>query len=306
MTSDPRPALLRAALDVAERGWPVFPLRPGGKRPAGHPEHRCPRTGRCAEGHRKWEQRATTDPVLIEACWGQRPYNIGVATGPAGLVVVDLDRPKDDSRKDTPCGVTAFKALCERAGQAVPATRTIRTAGGGQHLYFTAPEGARLRNSARRLGPGIDTRAHGGYVVAPGSTIAGSRYEVIDPAAPAALPGWLRDALSTPQPSTKAPAGPVVLLASRGGRRSAYVSAALRNEAANVAAAPHGTRNQALMRAARALGRLVATGELARTEVEEALKAAGIAAGLRENECTPVITSALNWSIAHNPARRPA
>ena len=50
--------LLHAALQAAERGWHVFPLRPGSKRPALHGEQSCPRTGPCSNGHRKWEQRA--------------------------------------------------------------------------------------------------------------------------------------------------------------------------------------------------------------------------------------------------------
>ncbi|MBB0246929.1 DNA primase [Streptomyces alkaliphilus] len=304
MTHDPRSALLRAAVEAAERGWPVFPLRPGTKRPALHREDRCPGTGPCAAGHLKWEQRATTDPARIRAAWSIRPFNVGIATGPAALVVIDLDRPKNGS--DTPCGVTTFRALCERAEQPVPATRRVRTANGGEHLYFTAPAGARLGNTARRLGAGIDTRAHGGYVVAPGSILPTGAYEVIDPAPVAPLPRWLHQALSAPRTSSRAPAAPVALPAPGSGRRAAYVAAALRNETTGVAAAPEGTRNRTLLRAARALGRLVATGELTRPQVEEALKAAGMAAGLRESECTPVITSALNWSITHNTPGRAA
>lgn len=44
--------LLAAALLCSERGWPVVPLVPNAKRPTGHPERDCPRTGRCADGHR--------------------------------------------------------------------------------------------------------------------------------------------------------------------------------------------------------------------------------------------------------------
>lgn len=88
--------LLNAALAAAGRGWPVFPLRPGDKRPAGHPERNCPRTGRCTDGHRTPEQRATLAPEQITACWQTAPYNVGIATGPAGLLVVDLDIPKED------------------------------------------------------------------------------------------------------------------------------------------------------------------------------------------------------------------
>jgi hypothetical protein len=246
----------------------------------------------------KWEQRATTDPGRIRAAWAAGAFNIGVATGPSGLIVVDLDMPKGSS--DTPCGVATFAALCERAGQDVPATRTVRTAGGGMHLYFTAPPGARLGNTARRLGPLVDTRAWGGYVVAPGSTVGGAAYEVIDPAPVAPLPGWLRAALAAPErPSAPRPAPGV-------GNLAGYIAAALRNETANVAGAAEGSRNWTLTRAARALGRFVASGDLPRAVAEQALKEAGETAGLTERECTATITSALDWSIAHNSAGRAA
>jgi hypothetical protein len=297
-----QPDLLRAALDAAERGWHVFPLRPAGKRPALHGAASCPRTGPCATGHRKWEQRATTDPQRIRAAWSAGAFNIGIATGPSGLVVVDLDMPKDNEKgsADTPGGVRTFQALCERSGQVLPTTRRVRTASGGAHLYFRAPDGARLHNTAGTLGPLIDTRAWGGYVVAAGSTVHGTAYEVTDPAPLAPLPEWLGEALTPPQRTMQA--RPVAVAWDA----PAYAAAALRNEFANVAAAPEGSRNQTLTRAARALGRLVAAGQLARGVVEEALKEAGQAVGLTERECTPVITSALNWSIANNPARRTA
>ncbi|MEI5528359.1 bifunctional DNA primase/polymerase, partial [Streptomyces brasiliscabiei] len=88
-----------------------------------------------------------------------------------GLVVVDLDVPKDqdNSSADAPDGATTFKALCERTGHTVPDTYRTRTASGGQHLYFTAPAGVRLGNTAGTLAPLVDTRAWGGYVVATGS-----------------------------------------------------------------------------------------------------------------------------------------
>ncbi|WP_327324683.1 bifunctional DNA primase/polymerase [Streptomyces sp. NBC_01210] len=297
MTHNRNTALLTAALEAAEHGWAVFPLRPGDKRPALHGEAQCPGIGDCAGGHRKWEQRATLDPDRIRAAWATRPFNVGIATGPSGLLVVDLDMPKPNSNGDTPCGVTTFTALCERAGQAVPATRTVRTASGGAHLYFTAPPSVRLANSAGRLGKLIDTRAWGGYVVAAGSTTPTGPYTVTHPAPVVPLPEWLWTLLTTRQASRALTAVPS---SSKG---SAYATAALRAEIANVAGAAEGKRNWTLLRAARALGRFVASGDLVRSEVEDSLNGAALAAGLRERECTPVITSALNWSAAHNPGK---
>ncbi|MFD8550375.1 bifunctional DNA primase/polymerase [Streptomyces fradiae] len=284
--------LLNAALDAARKGWNVFPLRPGAKRPALHREAQCPRTGACARGHVKWEQRATTDPDRIRAAWSAGAFNIGLATGPSGLVVVDLDVPKGKGCSDALDGATTFGALCERAGHAVPATFRVRTAGGGEHLYFRAPAGVRLRNTARSLAPLVDTRAWGGYVVAPGSTIHGGAYVVVDDRPVLELPAWLHDMLQAPSKPTATVFRPV---AHRDVSRVAQV--ALERETAAVAATLEGGRNAALLRGARAVGRFVAWGDLPRHVAEEAFQEAGEAAGLPPAECRTTIRSALDWSI---------
>ncbi|GHE36725.1 hypothetical protein GCM10018785_02970 [Streptomyces longispororuber] len=292
--------LLYAALDAAERGWAVLPLRPGDKRPALHGEDVCPGIGDCAGGHRKWEERATIDPDRIHRAWGDLPFNVGIATGPSGLVVVDLDMPKRKSSTDTPNGVTTFTALCERAGQAVPATRTVRTASGGVHLYFTAPSGVRLCNTAGRLGKRIDTRAWGGYIVAPGSLTPMGAYAVVNDLPPAPLPEWLSARLTARQASRALMTAPSAVRASR------YAAAGLNAETASVRHAPEGERNATLLRAARALGRFIAWGDLPREQVEEALQWAGEQAGLSPRSCEATIRSGLNWSIARNGQRRVA
>ncbi|MFF0399337.1 bifunctional DNA primase/polymerase [Streptomyces sp. NPDC005248] len=300
MTYDRDTALLSAALEAAERGWHVFPLRPADKRPALHGESVCPLIGDCAGGHRKWEDRATIDPDRIRRAWADRPFNIGIATGPSGLVVVDLDMPKQKSSTGTPSGVTTFEALCERAGQPVPITYRTRTASGGHHLYFTAPPGIRLTNSAGRLGKLIDTRAHGGYVVAAGSFTATGPYTVTDPTLPASLPEWLYALLAIRQPPRALMAVPSSSRASR------YAAAALRAETATVRAAQEGERDCTLLSAARALGRFIAWGDLPRSVVEEALQEAGESAGLSSRQCRSTVRSGLNWSIARNSQRRAA
>ncbi|AZK94849.1 MULTISPECIES: bifunctional DNA primase/polymerase [Streptomyces] len=295
---DPRPVLLRAALDAAGRGWPVIPLRPGTKRPALHGENACPRTGECATGHRKWETRATTDPARIRAAWAHAPYNVGIATGPASLLVVDLDKPKNN--EGASCGATNFKALCERAGYAVPYTYWVRTAGGGTHLYFTVPPGVRLTNTAKTIAPLVDTRAWGGQVVAAGSITPAGPYEALSAPEAAPLPAWLQTILTPAPGAPQGPSGPVA------GRKRRYADVALANETRNVESATEGSRDTTLLRAARALGRLIASGDLARSVVEDALQGAGEAAGLPAHQCRSTIRSALNWSIARNTADRAA
>ncbi|MCI3152942.1 DNA primase [Streptomyces sp. GB4-14] len=292
--------LLCAALDAAERGWAVLPLRPGDKRPALHGEDVCPGIGDCVGGHRKWEERATIDPDRIRRAWGELPFNVGIATGPSGLVVVDLDMPKRKSSTDTPSGVTTFTALCERAGQVVPTTRTVRTASGGVHLYFTAPADLRLGNTAGRLGKRIDTRAWGGYVVAPGSITRAGTYALLNDMPPAPLPEWLSAHLTGRHAARALTAAPSAVRASK------YAAAGLNAETASVRQAPEGERNATLLRAARALGRFVAWGDLPREQVEEALQLAGEQAGLSPQSCMATIRSGLNWSIARNQQRRAA
>jgi hypothetical protein len=288
-------AHLTAALEAAARGWHIFPLRPGTKRPALHGEAACPRTGPCERGHRKWEQRATTDPDRIRATWSRAPYNVGIATGPSGLVVVDLDLPKNDDKgkgsSDAPCGAASFAALCERAGHAVPNTYRTRTASGGTHLYFTAPDGVRLGNSAGTVAPLVDTRAWGGYVVAAGSTTPAGTYEALCGSAAAPLPGWLLSILA-PAPT---PAVGALRLPAVDGSRAAR--AALEAECAAVVAAPEGARNITLNRCAFKVGRFVAWGDLPRHVVEDAFQAAGEARGLTVAECRATIRSALDSSV---------
>jgi bifunctional DNA primase/polymerase-like protein len=60
-------------------------------------------------------------------------------------------------------GAGVLVQLTAHASSSVPATYTVT---GGQHLYFRQPPSLELCNSAGRLGWKIDTRGHGGYVLA--------------------------------------------------------------------------------------------------------------------------------------------
>ncbi|WNI16231.1 bifunctional DNA primase/polymerase [Actinacidiphila sp. ITFR-21] len=284
--------LLAAALHNAALGRPVIPLRPRTKIPAVHGERTCPGTGPCATGHKGWEQRATTDTDRIRRCWSTGPYNVGVATGPAGLLVVDLDTLKPKDEKGTPDGAANFLALCERAGQPAPSTYRVRTASGGTHLYFTTPPGVRLHNTAGTLAPKIDTRGWGGQVVAPGSQTPAGPYTVLDPSPVANLPEWLQNALTAPQKPATTPIPP---MPARTGARLAEV--VLRREVAAVTGAGEGGRNAQLLASVRAVGRFVAWGDLTRHTVEQAFQAGGESTGLPASECRATIRSALDYSL---------
>ncbi|MDJ0341381.1 bifunctional DNA primase/polymerase [Streptomyces sp. H10-C2] len=289
--------LLTAALATIDRGWPVFPLRANAKTPALHAEERCPRTGECGGGHHTPEQRATVDRAQVMRCWQSAPFNVGMAPGPAGLVVIDLDTPK--SPEDTPPaewsgmrdGMDVFCALCGRAGQPVPEeTFTVLTGRGGVHLYFTAPEGRALRSSSGLLGWKVDTRAHGGYVVAPGSVVNNRPYTVIRDQPPIPLPAWLLGPLSPPP--APAPMSAAVLREHVRGA-GPYTAAAVTGEVEKVQSAREGGRNAALYAAAYALARMVTLDTLTEDDVTAVLTAAGLSVGLTERECATAIRSGL-------------
>lgn len=129
-----------AALAYAAEGKPVFPCVPGGKSPA------------TPNGFKD----ATTDPAQIDSWWSQADYNIGICPNDIGCYVVDLDPP---------AGEQSWSALLAPEGLAEIETLIVRTPRGGRHLWFKGE----LPTTASRLGPKIDTRGRGGYVLLPPS-----------------------------------------------------------------------------------------------------------------------------------------
>jgi hypothetical protein len=250
--------LMDAALRMIERGFFVFPLRPGDKRPLPYFKH--------------WEQRATRDPDLVYKWWLNAPYNIGVATGPSQLLVVDCDiargtapPPQCSAARD---GLDVLRQLAAEASAGLPRTMAVRTPSGGIHLYFQAPQDHHLGNSAGRLGWHIDTRGVGGYVVGPGSGCSGRFYVVVDRAPIAPLPTWITEHLVPRRPSQ-----PPVALRER--ITSHYLRAILEGEVERVRSARPGGRNHALNTAAFIMGQLVASGEITEEHAWSLLCSAG-------------------------------
>ncbi|HEX3780693.1 MAG TPA: bifunctional DNA primase/polymerase [Pseudonocardiaceae bacterium] len=279
MDTDP---FLTAALSAAARGWPVVPLKPGTKRPAFHGYDRCPRTGPCTDGHQGWEQRAMLDPHEIRWYWGSRRYagcNVGIAVGRARLVGVDLDiRKPGDAPPFAPwnqpgvcTGEDVFILLSQQAGELPPVdTYTVRTASGGSHLYYQAPENIALRNTSGSeagagLGWKIDTRAGGGQLVAAGSIVDGRPYTAVMDVDPIPLPAWLCERLKAATPAPASPSQPVSIR-----NRTGFVDSAVRATVAKVRATKV-NRNAALWGAAVSLGQLVGGGQLTEREHAEAL-----------------------------------
>jgi len=172
-------SILGSALAFARHGHAVFPLhwpvehngqvacscgRLCGKNAAKHPIARY-----APHGHLS----ATTDTGIIKLLFGLRvpEANLGVAT--EKLVVIDID-PRH--------GGDESWAVLEREHE-IPLTWGALTGGGGQHVIFATPDSVEISNIVAEqmkdppLGPGIDIRARGGYIVAPPSRhISGRSY----------------------------------------------------------------------------------------------------------------------------------
>jgi bifunctional DNA primase/polymerase-like protein len=133
--------------------------------------------------------------------------------------------------------------------------------------------GSTIRNSASLLGPLVDVRAQGGYVVAAGSQVGGKPYELLDAGDPAPLPRWI-SRLLTPVPGVPAPPG----------RSGAQPGARLQGLLATVRSGKASDRNNPLYWASRRAAEMIAVGEVAWEDAEEALVTAAVEAGLRGGE----------------------
>lgn len=151
MTHHPRPALLAAALDLAQGSVPVLPLRQG-KVPfgncracadnacGGRPNMKRAGTCQCLAPCHAWAA-ATADPTVITSrAWApawRHAAAVAYHPGGAGLTVVDLDNA----------------AAVTWARTHLPATRTVPTTRGQHWIYRgTMP-------SANRVRPGVDIKS---------------------------------------------------------------------------------------------------------------------------------------------------
>jgi putative DNA primase/helicase len=144
---------------------------------------------------------ASNDPAVHEEWGHQFPKSMmGLPTGAVngGLLVIDLDR--DINKKLD--GIVAWQKLI--SGKDISDTKAIKTPRGGQHLYFSVPDGFIGKCSAGVLGDGIDIRSDGGYVIAEGSiTSDGAEYALVNDVPIAPAPDWLLDLCAKDAPASR-------------------------------------------------------------------------------------------------------
>jgi hypothetical protein len=121
-------ALLEVAISCIRRGWFVFPCVPRDKRPL---------AGLAPRGFLD----ATNDEAVVRKWWAAKPdANVAIATGPSGLVVVDIDHGLTEAGV-WPCWIIDCHTY---------AVRTGRRPEFGLQLYFqadgcsTAPGGRKM------------------------------------------------------------------------------------------------------------------------------------------------------------------
>lgn len=215
-------------------------------------------------GWKAAEAKAEAEPDALEV---YKPVSTGAAAlvlSPR-LVAVDLDLPKgkDDG---LPSGEKIVSTLMPEAFDAPRAV--VRTASGGMHLIFDAPEGATLVNRAHpgagkmidprlpiyKAGLPIDVRTSKGYIVMAGSEAAGKEWTLVSttatPDAPHPMPeGFLAllDAYGFVKHEPTPAERQLAAYTRRAGRRDAMAEfMGARTGAPDMAPIPEGRRNQTL------------------------------------------------------------
>lgn len=256
-------SFLEAALIYAGEGFSVIPL------------HFLNHAGNCTCGKvdcaspgkhpltRHGLRDASNDPAQIEKWWQQFPRaNIGLCTGTisGGLVVIDFD-PRHGGSED---------------GLNLPESLKVIT-GNGHHRWFTS--GDQVRNSASKLGQGIDVRGTGGYVVAPPSKhVSGRTYTFDNQLAIAELPEGFFDKFEKTVPPVLPvlPNDPDIIVSDPGAIPDVF---------------PDGQRNDLLA----SIGGKMRRGGFSTEEIEAALLAANL------KRCVPPLSEKevrkIAWSV---------
>lgn len=269
------PVMLDWALRYAQAGLYIMPLHAPVPNGCDCPKGKeCPTPGKHPRIP-KWEDEASRDEATIRAWWERWPEaNIGLAVGRSGLYAVDVDTRSG--------GGATWNALATSHRADLESCRHV-TGGAdeagncGMHFFFAMPAGDPLRNTAKKIGPGIDTRGAGGMVVLPPSLHqSGRRYETVR-----GWELWDRKAKMLPMPTV------VLDLLARPD------PAANGTPGADMGPIPRGRRDSTLLKVA---GRLRRSG-LGEDEILTTLRA------VNQKRCQPPVEDAKLLDLAQRASR---
>jgi hypothetical protein len=249
--------MLATALNLARQGISVFPCG----------SNKAPLTDRGFHD-------ACIDSCTVGGWWQRWPEAlVGVPTGPR-FVVVD-------------CDLQHREAQVWLRSAHLPETRTHRTRSGGLHFLFQPHP--KVRCTAGKIHPHIDTRGHGGFIV----WWPGAGLPVENPTVLAAVPDVIVAALNPPPPSR-----PRATVAPLNHFRGKLCGDKLAGILRTIARAPEGQRNSIAYWGGCRLAEMVADGTLSGAEaVGLTIEAAG-RAGLPAAEAKRTAWSALNAHLS--------
>ena len=283
MSADVRPLtgprFAAAAQAYARLGIAVFPLREREKKPLPFSTGLLAASADADLAEARWAGRADL-PVRDPKFDGERlparirakpTCNVACATGEvSGFWVLDLDGP--EAEEDLAALVAVHGDLPETVEQGT---------GKGRHLCFAWDPRFDVKNSAGKIGRGIDVRGNGGYIVLPPSIHPSGRvYAWSDGKSPrerafAPAPEWLLQLVCPPAPAAASgPAQPREFRPSGGTTR--FGAATLRTACRTVAQAQPGQQQSTLFGYAAFIGAYVAGGEIEHAQARDELIAAGM------------------------------
>jgi Bifunctional DNA primase/polymerase, N-terminal len=236
------PRALANAFALIDRNIPVFPCG----------EDKKPLT---AHGFKD----ASTSVEAIRAWWACWPDAlIGVPTG-IRFVVIDIDLQHADALQ-----------WLEDNRRRLPITRTHSTRSGGKHYLFAPND--KVKCSAGKLGPHVDTRGHGGYIIWwPACGLVALHGGVL-----ARVPDWIIEALN-PKP-VPIPTNRTFITA------HSPSTASIRGALRVLADAREGERNRALFWTSCRMGEAMRAGAISENEALGLLLSVGRSVGLLDRE----------------------
>ncbi len=164
------------AYKAIQRGFKIFPVAANDKKPP---------------LIKDWNMNASSDKAQIDAWIEQFPdCNFGLAAGASFQIVVDID-PRNG-------GLETLRKLEAEFGP-MPATLIAITPSGGFHYYYLGV----CQSKTNALGPGVDIKSAGGYVVLAGSKRPDGEYKWANSTPIAGCPPWILYRVGAPLERTK-------------------------------------------------------------------------------------------------------